>query len=166
MKIKFITTGGTIDKIYFDGKSEFQVGAPQVAEVLKDVNATIDFEVVQVMRKDSLDMTDADRRKIYDTIRSDPDRHFVVTHGTDTMVHTARVLQKIPGKVIVLTGAMQPAKFRLTDAVFNIACAITAVQTLDDGVYIAMNGKIFDPLKARKNIERNRFETLPADASK
>ena len=77
------------------------------------------------------------------------------------MVRTARALQDISGKVIVLTGAMQPARFRMTDAVFNIACAVTAVQLLSDGVYIAMNGRIFQPDKARKNAEMNRFEALP-----
>jgi len=160
MKIKFITTGGTIDKIYFDRKSEFQIGDPQVIEVLKDANVTFEYEVVTLLRKDSLDMTDDDRRLIYKTVESDPDRHIVLTHGTDTMIRTAGMLQNISGKIIVLTGAMQPAKFRLTDAIFNIACAITAVQILPDGVYVAMNGQIFDPDKARKNVTQNRFEIL------
>ncbi|MBW2592881.1 MAG: asparaginase [Deltaproteobacteria bacterium] len=160
MKIKFITTGGTIDKIYFDRKSEFQVGDPQVIDVLKDANVTFEYEVVTLLRKDSLDMTDGDRRLIYKTIESDPDRRIVVTHGTDTMIRTAGILQNISEKTIVLTGAMQPAKFRLTDAIFNIACAITAVQTLPYGVYIAMNGQVFDPGKARKNVAENRFEAL------
>ena len=160
MTIKIVTTGGTIDKIYFDRKNEFQVGAPQIGEVLAEANVTLDYEVIQLMRKDSLDLTDADRRLIYETILSDPGRHFVVTHGTDTILLTATVLKKINDKIIVLTGAMQPAKFRQTDAVFNIAAAITAVQLLSPGVYIAMNGKIFDPGKARKNIEQNRFEPI------
>lgn len=160
MKIKFITTGGTIDKIYFDRKSEFQVGDPQVIEVLKDANVTFEYEVVTLLRKDSLDLTDDDRRLIYETVQSAPDRRIVVTHGTDTMIRTAGMLRNISGKTIVLTGAMQPAKFRLTDAIFNIACAITAVQTLPYGVYIAMNGQIFDPDKTRKNVAKNRFEIL------
>ncbi len=160
MKIKIITTGGTIDKIYFDEKSEYHIGDPQIAEVLKEANITFEYEVVPLMRKDSLDMTDEDRHLIYEKIRSDSNRHFVVTHGTDTMILTAKALCNIPAKVIVLTGAMQPAKFRMTDAVFNIACAITAVQLLPDGVYIAMNGNIFDPVRAKKNIELNRFEVV------
>ena len=158
MKIKILTTGGTIDKIYFDRKSEFQVGDPQIVAVLKEANVTLDFEVIQLLRKDSLDLTDEDRFYIYDTVNSDPGRHFVITHGTDTMLETAKVLKKINDKVIVLTGAMQPAKFRQTDAVFNIAAAITAVQLLINGVYIAMNGRIFDPDKTIKNIEQNRFD--------
>ena len=160
MKIKIITTGGTIDKIYFDQKSEFQIGDPQIAEVLKGANVTLDYEICSLLRKDSLDLTDEDRKLIHDTVRDDGSRLFVITHGTDTMIRTARALQDIPGKVMVLTGAMQPARFRMTDAVFNIACAVTAVQLLSDGVYIAMNGKIFQPEKARKNVEMNRFEDL------
>ena len=161
MKIKIITTGGTIDKIYFDAKSEFQVGDPQIAEVLKEANVTIDYEIVPLLRKDSLDLTDTDRKLIYTTIRDSQETRYVVTHGTDTMVQTAQVLQEIPNKVIVMTGAMQPAKFRLTDAVFNIACAVTAAQILSPGVYIAMNGQIFDPTKARKNEVQKRFEITP-----
>jgi L-asparaginase len=160
MKIKIITTGGTIDKIYFDKKSEFQVGEPQIAAVLNEANVSVDYEVMRLLRKDSLDMTEKDRQLIYETIQSNPDRHFVVTHGTDTMLLTAKTLQTISGKVIVLTGAMQPARFRLTDAVFNIACAITAVQLLADGVYIVMNGRVFDPDNTVKNVELNRFEAI------
>jgi len=160
MKIKIITTGGTIDKIYFDAKSEFQVGDPQIAAVMREANVTVDYEIVPLMRKDSLDLNDDDRQLIYDTIAIADEEHFVVTHGTDTMVQTAQALQKISHKVIVMTGAMQPAKFRMTDAVFNIASAVIAVQILPFGIYIAMNGRIFDPFKARKNVDRNRFESI------
>jgi L-asparaginase len=160
LKVKIITTGGTIDKIYFDDKSEFQVGDPQIVEVLKEANITLDYDVIPLMRKDSLDMTDKDRILIHEKIKSDSHKHFIVTHGTDTMILTAKALCNIPAKVIVLTGAMQPAKFRMTDAVFNIACAITAVQLLPDGVYVAMNGRIFNPEKARKNNKLNRFEAV------
>ncbi|NJN64552.1 MAG: asparaginase, partial [Acidobacteria bacterium] len=82
----------------------------------------------------------------------------VITHGTDTMVDTARVLLGVPGKTIVLTGAMQPARFRATDALYNLASALTAVQILPPGVYIAMNGRVFDPARTRKNRELNCFE--------
>jgi L-asparaginase len=156
--IKIITTGGTIDKIYFDAKSEFQVGAPQIGDVLKEANVTLGFEITPLLRKDSLDLTDADRNRIYKAVKSCPQNRVIVTHGTDTMITTALVLKKIVHKTIVLTGAMQPAKFRFTDAVFNIACAFTAVQLLPAGVYIAMNGRIFDPETSRKNRDLNRFE--------
>lgn len=158
MKIHIFTTGGTIDKIYFDQKSQFQVGDPQIGEVLKEANVTLDHEITSILRKDSLDLTAADRRLILDTIAACPERHIVVTHGTDTMIQTALALQAIDEKTIVFTGAMQPAKFRLTDAVFNIACAFTAVQLLPSGVYIVMNGRVFDPLKSRKNVDKKRFE--------
>ena len=84
----------------------------------------------------------------------------ILTHGTDTMIATAKALAGIPGKTIILTGSMQPARFRLTDAVFNVASAMMAAQTLLEGVYIAMNGRIFDPYKARKNVAQNRFEQV------
>jgi L-asparaginase len=158
MEIQIITTGGTIDKLYFDAESEFQVGDPQVVDVLREANVTVPYAVRQLMRKDSLELTDADRRLIRDTIAAAPQRHFVVTHGTDTMLDTARVLQTLGDKVIVLTGAMQPARFRFTDAVFNIGCAVMAVQLLPPGVYVTMNGRIFDPRKTVKNREQNRFE--------
>jgi len=160
MRITIITTGGTIDKIYFDRKNEFQVGEPQIVDVLREANVTFEYDVVPLLRKDSLDLTDKDRGLVCDTIVSHQNQHFVVTHGTDTMITTARVLQQIRGKTIVLTGAMQPARFRLTDAVFNIASAVTAVQLLPAGVYIAMNGRIFHPEHARKNEKLTRFEEI------
>ncbi len=160
MKIKIFTTGGTIDKIYFDKNSEYQIGDPQIIEVLKTANVTFEYEVASIMRKDSLDMTDADRQRICRAVLEEACSRIVVTHGTDTMIETASALKKVPEKVIVLTGAMQPARFSMTDAIYNIASAMTAVQILPHGVYIAMNGRIFDPKQARKNVEANRFELI------
>jgi L-asparaginase len=160
MKIVIITTGGTIDKIYFDRKSQFEVGEPQIAEVLREANITIDYDIIPLIRKDSLDLTMEDRLHILETVNNNPHEHFVITHGTDSMIETGKVLRQIRDKTIVLTGAMQPAKFRFTDAVFNIGTALAAVQILDHGVYIAMNGKILTPDGARKNIELNRFEEV------
>ena len=160
LKIKIFTTGGTIDKIYFDQKNEFQVGDPQIVEVLREANVTFDYEVESLMRKDSLEMNDHDRHLIRERIEADPHQRIVVTHGTDTMIRTALALSQIPGKVIVLTGAMQPARFRLTDAVFNISAALTAVQILPVGIFIAMNGRILDPAHTKKNVELNRFEAV------
>jgi len=156
--LTIVTTGGTIDKIYFDDKSQFQIGDPQIGEILTALGVAFTFEVIPVMRKDSLHMDDADRAKIRAAIEGQPHRPVLVTHGTDTMVETARALVGIPGKVIVLTGALNPALFRGSDAVFNVGCAVGAVQTLPDGVYIAMNGRIWDPMRVRKNVEANRFE--------
>ncbi len=153
-----ITTGGTIDKVYFDAKSDYQVGAPQIGEILTRLGVAFEFDVVPVLRKDSLEMTDADRVAIRTVIEQQPHRHVLITHGTDTMVETARVLAGLAGKTIVLTGALNPARFQGSDAVFNIGCAVGAVQSLGDGVWIAMNGRIWDPVHVRKNRAANRFE--------
>jgi L-asparaginase len=160
MMIKFFTTGGTIDKVYFDEKSEYEVGPPQVGEILEEAHVTFEFEVESILRKDSLRMTEEDRGLIRRRIEADPCPRIIVTHGTDTMIETARFLQGIPGKTVVLTGSMQPARFRVTDAVFNIGCAIAAVQSLPPGVYLAMNGRIFEPQTTRKNVQKNCFEPL------
>jgi L-asparaginase len=160
MKIKIFTTGGTIDKIYFDQKSEYQVGDPQAGGVLERANVVIEYEVESILRKDSLDLTDEDRNVIKRKVYADPCNRILVTHGTDSMIQTAKFLGRESGKTVVLTGSMYPAEFRNSDAIFNIGCAITAVQILMPGVYIAMNGRIFDPYRARKNMGKNRFEEL------
>ena len=121
---------------------------------------TIDYQVTPLMQKDSLEMTPEDRNQIRLAVETTEAEQVVITHGTDTMIGTGKALQNIPGKTIVLTGAMQPARFRASDALYNIASALTAVQILPAGVYIAMNGRIFDPLQARKNVEANRFEVI------
>lgn len=153
-----ITTGGTIDKIYFDDKSTFQIGEPQIGDILSALGVAFAFDVVPLLRKDSLHMDDADRVQIRAAIEAQPHRHVLVTHGTDTMVETARALEGLQGKVVVLTGALNPALFKGSDAVFNIGCAVGAVQSLPDGVYIAMNGRIWNPAGVRKNRDANRFE--------
>ncbi len=158
MQLEIFTTGGTIDKVYFDAKSTFEVGEPQIAEVLREANLNIDYRVVPLLRKDSLELTDADRDLVRAAVEKSAAAHIVITHGTDTMINTAKALTEIAGKTIVLTGAMQPARFRFTDAVFNVASAMMAAQILPEGVYIAMNGRIFDPHVTRKNIGLNRFE--------
>jgi len=156
--LTIISTGGTIDKVYFDDKSTYQIGAPQIGEILDNIGVAFTFDVIPIMRKDSLHITDDDRDLMRRTIEAQPHRHVLVTHGTDTMVETAHKLQGIAGKVIVLTGALNPARFQGSDAVFNIGCAVGALQGLLDGVYIAMNGRIWDPLRVRKNRDANRFE--------
>ena len=153
-----VTTGGTIDKIYFDDKSDYQIGAPQIGEILAQLGVAFRFEVIPVLRKDSLHLTDNDRHLVRDGIARQPQRHVLVTHGTDTMVETAHALAGLGEKVIVLTGALNPARFTGSDAVFNIGCAVGALQALPAGVWIAMNGRIWDPAKVRKNRAANRFE--------
>ena len=160
MDIQIFTTGGTIDKVYFDAQSDFQVGEPQVVEILEGAHVTVEYAVEMLFRKDSLDLTDADRAVIADRVRETPCRHVLITHGTDTMIQTAQVLQDIPEKTIVLVGSLSPARFKRSAAEFNIGFALAAVQALAAGVYIAMNGCLFDPEKVRKNREMNQFEKI------
>jgi len=157
-ELLIVTTGGTIDKIYFDDKSDYQVGDPQIGQILKELGVAFRFTVIPIVRKDSLHLTGADRELVRATIAAQPAKHVLITHGTDTMVDTARTLSGIEGKTIVLTGALNPARFRGSDAEFNIGCAVGAVQSLPPGVYIAMNGRIWNPNKVRKNVAANRFE--------
>ena len=153
-----VTTGGTIDKVYFDAKSDYQVGEPQIGRILQELGVAFRFHVIPLLRKDSLFVDDADRQLLRATIAAQAEQQVLVTHGTDSMVQTGAVLKSIEGKTIVMTGALSPARFRGSDAEFNIGCAIGAVQSLPPGVYIAMNGRIWDPQKVRKNVAANRFE--------
>ena len=109
MKIKIYTTGGTIDKVYFDQKSDYQVGDPQANGVLERANVVLGYEVESIFKKDSLDFTDEDRELIRKKVESTKLERVVITHGTDTMIETAKVLKNISGKTIVMTGSMYPA---------------------------------------------------------
>jgi len=155
--ILVVTTGGTIDKVYFDAKSEFEVGRSMVGDLLREAHVHAPYELLELLRKDSLDLTDADRESIRAAIAAAPHARVVVTHGTDTMTQTAGVLGAIASKTIVLTGALSPARFANTDAAFNVGMAFGAVQTLPAGVYIAMNGRVFDARRVRKDRATNRF---------
>jgi len=157
-KLLIITTGGTIDKIYFDDMSDYQIGEPQIGQILRQLQVSFEFEVKAMMRKDSLHFTQQDRDAIHAAISDSDATHVLITHGTDTMVQTALQLADIPNKTMVLTGALNPARFRDSDAVFNIGCAVGAVQTLATGAWIAMSGCIWDPHEVRKNRDKNRFE--------
>ena len=160
MFIRFVTTGGTIDKIYFDAMSQFEVGDSQVRHILAEGLAAFDYDVIALFQKDSLDITAEDRAQLRRFLENDDANRYVITHGTDTMTETAAALQGLPGKRIVLTGALSPARFRSTDAVFNIGMAVAAVQLVDPGVYIAMSGQVFAGNAVAKNRAENRFEAL------
>ncbi|MEX1265748.1 MAG: asparaginase domain-containing protein, partial [Woeseia sp.] len=134
MFIRFITTGGTIDKIYFDAMSQFEVGDSQVRHILQEGLVQFDYDVVPLFQKDSLEMTDSDRSKLRDYIASDDATLYVITHGTDTMTETAQYLAGLDSKTIVLTGALSPARFRSSDAMFNVGMAVAAVQVAPPGV--------------------------------
>lgn len=157
-KIRIFTTGGTIDKVYFDAKSEFEIGEPLIGAILTEAQVDFEFEVVPLMRKDSLELDDADRKKIFDAVEAASESRVVITHGTDTMSVTAEALLGIKEKTIVLVGALNPARFRASDAIFNIGLAMGAAQAMSPGVYIAMNGRIFNAGHVKKNRAANRFE--------
>ncbi len=155
--IAVLTTGGTIDKVYFDAKSEFAVGDSVVEDLLREAHVDRPHRLVEVMRKDSLEMTDADRETIVAAVRASPEPTVVNTHGTDTMAHTAEALMGIEDKTIVLTGALSPARFAKSDATFNVGMAFATEQTAEPGVYIVMNGQVFAAGAVRKDVANNAF---------
>ncbi|MCL7943122.1 asparaginase domain-containing protein [Marinobacter sp. ATCH36] len=156
--IEIFTTGGTIDKVYFDANSEFEIGDSLITELLAESNIRDGFSVTGLMRMDSLEMTDEDREAVRVAVSRSSAEQVLITHGTDTMPDTARALLPVSGKTIVLTGAMQPARMRRSDAVFNIGFAWAALTLLPHGVYIAMNGEVFEAGSVRKNLKAQRFE--------
>ncbi|MEJ2631074.1 MAG: asparaginase domain-containing protein [Acidihalobacter sp.] len=159
MHIHVITTGGTLDKIYHDALSEYRIGDPAINHILDEAGVTFEHTVEELLRKDSLELDDADRTLIRSRVEACPHRHILITHGTDTMTHTAEHLLGISGKVVVFTGALQPARFRVNDATFNVGFALGALQALPDGIYVAMSGQIFAAGTVRKNRAAGRFET-------
>ena len=141
MTIQILTTGGTIDKVYFDANSKFEIGDSLLPELLAESNIHEGYAIRELMRKDSLELTDDDRDGILEAVKQTEHSRIIITHGTDTMAQTAQVLKTLPDRTIVLTGAMQPARMRRTDAIFNIGFAWAAARLLPPGVYIAMNGE-------------------------
>ena len=132
-----------------------------VPDILRDSNVTFDYDVVNLLRKDSLEMTEADRRLIRDAVCASDVPRIVVTHGTDTMVETAAAIARgVESKTIVLTGAMIPYAFGSSDGLFNLGSALSFAQALPSGVYIAMNGQSFAWDQVRKNPATGVFEAL------
>ena len=156
--ILILTTGGTIDKAYFDALSEYRIVDSSIRQLLTEARVALPFRIEELMRKDSLELTDADRAAICAAARAAPETRIVVTHGTDTMTETAKALAEgAPGKTIVLTGALTPARFADTDAPFNLGLAFAAAQMCGPGVWIAMSGQVFEGLKVRKDRAAGRF---------
>lgn len=153
MYILFIQTGGTIDKDYPQVRNSysFEIADPAVGRILQRVNPNIRYSIVSLMKKDSLDLTDNDRKKIMHFCQTTHAKRIIITHGTDTMTKTAKELRLIQNKVIVLTGAMRPEKFSDSDAMFNVGSAVGAISSLSPGVYIAMNARIYPWNRCRKN---------------
>lgn len=152
-----LTTGGTIDKAYFDALSAYQVGETQIEKILKTARVACPVEVRELMRKDSLELDDADRGTIAAVVRqADADR-IVITHGTDTMTETARSLGDVGGKTVVFVGALAPARFAESDAPFNLGMAFATAQVAPPGVYITMNGTVFPADGVVKDRARGAF---------
>ena len=159
MKVAILTTGGTFDKVYFDANSEYSIGDPCITSILDEGNVNSNYRIQSILKKDSLDITSKERKIIKNSVQECVEERIIIIHGTDTMVETAKSLEDIKEKTIVLTGAMQPARFKKTDAIFNSGFALAAVQILEYGVYITMNGMIFRSDNVKKNIDLGKFET-------
>lgn len=161
MTIRVLVTGGTFDKEYDEIRGALSFGDTHLPEMLRRGRCHLDVEVRTLMMVDSLDLTETDRETIARNCQRAPEDRIVITHGTDTMVETARVLAaSVQGKTIVLTGAMIPYAFGSSDGLFNLGSALSFVQVLPPGVYVAMNGRCFDWDNVRKNRESGRFEPL------
>ncbi|MEE9310678.1 MAG: asparaginase domain-containing protein [Cocleimonas sp.] len=160
MSIKLILTGGTIDKYYNESNGELDFAETHMPDLLALGRNRAELDIEQMMFLDSLQMTEQDRKIILEAcVKSEQDQ-ILITHGTDTMVETATVLgNKKLNKTIVLVGAMIPFVFKHSDAVFNMGFALGAVQCLPQGVYVAMNGKVFDWDAVVKNRALGVFET-------
>ena len=161
MTIRILTTGGTFDKKYneIDGNLVFR--ETHLTDMLKLGRCSLDIKISRVMMIDSLEMTGKDRLLIADKCIKTPEKRLIITHGTDTMVETARILaDRVKDKIIILTGAMIPYSFGNSDGLFNLGSVISYVQFLPHGVYIAMNGECFNWNKVRKNKELGRFEAI------
>ena len=159
VKILFIQTGGTIDKDYprvVKGYA-FEIEEPAVKRILEKINPNFTYTILPLLQKDSLDITPKDRKKIFAFCKKMKETKILITHGTDTMIQTAEVLSTIKNKAIVITGAMRPERFGNSDAMFNIGSAIGALNALGNGVYIAMNGRIYPWNEVKRNTKTGQF---------
>ena len=159
--VLILTTGGTIDKLYFDALSTYQIGESVVDRVLRTAQVKLPYRVAEVLRKDSLELTDDDRALIAQTVADAPERRIIITHGTDTMTHTAQALAGVSGKTIVLVGALAPARFAESDASFNLGMAFATAQVAEPGVYITMSGSVFRADRVVKDRAKGAFVSIP-----
>lgn len=161
MSIRIFITGGTFDKEYNELTGQLFFKDSHLPEMLELGRNLVPVDIRTLMMIDSLEMTEGDRELIADHCIKSPENKIIITHGTDTMSETAKVLnQKINNKTIVLTGAMVPYKFGSSDGLFNLGSALAFVQTLPHGVYVVMNGRYFNANNVRKNKETGEFEEL------
>lgn len=165
MTIRIFVTGGTFDKTYDMIRGQLYFEDTQLPEMLKLGRNSVNVRIRTLMMIDSLEMTDEDRDVIVRNCMAAEEDRILITHGTDTMVKTARLLaEKVPGKTIVVTGAMIPYRFGSSDGFFNLGSALAFAQTLTSGTYIVMNGRYFDANNVRKNTKTGIFEELtPVD---
>ena len=162
MPIRILVTGGTFDKEYNERTGQLFFRDTNVAEMLNLGRSRLDVSIRTIMMVDSLEMTEADRDLIVQNCVQSDEARIVITHGTDTMTDTAAAIAgAVSGKTVVLTGAMIPYAFGSSDGLFNLGSALSFVQVLPPGVYIAMNGKCFPWDRVRKNRERGEFEEIP-----
>jgi L-asparaginase len=159
MKITFIQTGGTIDKDYpqLTKGWAFEIADPAIERILEKLNPSFEYEVLSVLKKDSMEITTEDRDLLHQTISTLESNKVIITHGTDTMRETATHLSAIKGKTIILTGAMKPERFANSDAPINLGVAIGAVNTLAEGTYIAMHGKVMAHDEVNRNMETGKY---------
>ena len=163
--IRIFVTGGTFDKEYNELKGELFFRDTHIHEILELGRSSLDVNVTTLMMKDSLFMTEEDRIYILDSCKDIPEERIVITHGTDTMEQTARMLGKADiKKTIVLTGAMIPYKFGSSDGLFNMGSALAFVQALPLGVYVAMQGRIFNWDNVTKNRAEGYFQKIRNDS--
>jgi L-asparaginase len=159
--IRIVVTGGTFDKTYDEISGRLSFGSTHLPEMLRLGRSRVETTIEALMMIDSLDMTDADRARIVQSCVRCSENRIVITHGTDTMVETARaVAQGVTGKTVVLTGAMVPYAFGSSDGLFNLGSALSFAEVLPPGVYIAMNGQHFVWDRVRKNREAGVFERI------
>jgi len=159
MNIQFFITGGTIDKVYNELTGELEFDSTHIVDMLNRGRSMVDTTSEVLFLKDSLELSDKDRQLILSKCLECNDDKIIITHGTDTMVDTAQLLgEKIKDKTIVLFGSMIPYSIDNSDALFNLGVALGAVQNKGNGVYVVMNGKVFDFDKVTKNKEKGLFE--------
>ena len=159
MKITFVTTGGTIDKDYPKSPRgyAFEIEDPAVDRILERINPNFEYEIVLLLKKNSQDITDEDREMIHEACSNTASDKIIITHGTDTILDTAKKMTNINDKVIILVGSQKPEKFYDSDADFNIGCAVGAINLLENGVYIGMNGRIYPWDKCKRDQKTGQF---------
>ena len=159
MKILFIQTGGTIDKDYPKQSKgyAFEITEPAVKRILEKINPSFEYEIISLVKKDSMDLNVKDKKKIFEECEKAKTDKIIITHGTDTMIETAKFLAEVKNKTIILTGAFKPEKFTNSDADFNVGVAVGALNVLGYGIYISMNGRVYKYNEVIREKETGKF---------